>query len=585
VEKYAQEVMGLGQQALNAGENEKAIQAFNAILALPQNRQSRGAQEWIGMARQRSGDYVKAKAEYELYLKLYPEGAEAKRVRERLDALQQALSQSAQTRTGKPVRKIEETKVYGSLYTYYYGGFTQETITDKTRQLATTNATTNLSRQDQSLVQNAFDITGRYRKDEYDNKVVARGTQMYNDLATTDARRNISRLRALYYETSSQDWYLLRLGRQPGNTGGILDYRFDGAWFRYTAVPQLLNINVVGGQPRQFSLSSTYVPDDPRNFRADLNRYFYGVNVDIGPVWQAWSGNAYFLNQMVNGVVDRRAVGSELRYASNGKNAFGLVDYDISYGALNIAMFNGTWVTEGTTFTLMADHRRTPYLQTTNALFGVPNASMSIIGTANEAMLRSQAKAITAKSDLFLAGVLHSVTQDWQIGGDIRLNRISGTSASNCLIILPGTSTLFLNPNATTDAPCTLQALPGTGNIWTFTGQAIGNRFPIENMTFVMNGSYITNSAYKAQTLTLNTLTRISPQFQFDTFVILYHQRDNLGVDLYRATPTIRMNYRVFNNWTVEGSGGVEQSLSNSSAQKDLMRREFFFIGLRWDFS
>jgi hypothetical protein len=502
-----------------------------------------------------------------------------------LDALQQTLSQSAQGRTGKPIRKIEETKVYGSLYTYYYGGFSQETITDKTRLLGTTNATTNLSSQDQSLVQSAFDMTGRYRKDEYDNKVVARGTQMYNDLATTDVRRNISRLRALYYETSSQDWYLLRVGRQPGNSGGILDFRFDGAWFRYTAVPQLLNINMVGGQPRQFSLSSAYVPDDPRNFRASLDRYFYGANVDIGPIAQAWSGNAYFFNQMVNGVVDRRAVGSELRYASNGKNAFGLVDYDISYGALNIAMFNGTWVNEGTTFTFMADHRRTPYLQTTNALFGVPNASMNIISTANEALLRSQAKAITAKSDLFLAGVLHSVTQDWQIGGDIRLNRISGTSASNCLIILPGTSTLFLNPNATTDAPCTLQALPGTGNIWTFTGQAIGNRFPVENTTLVVNGSYITNSAYKAQILTFNTLTRITQQFQLDTIVTVYHQKDNLGVDLYRMTPTLRMNYRFFNNWTLEGSGGLEQSLSYSAMQKDSMRREFFFLGIRWDFS
>lgn len=580
VEKYAEEVMKLGQQALNAGENEKAIQAFNAILKLPQNKQSQGAQEWIGMARQRSGDYVKAKAEYELYLKLYPEGAEAARVRGRLEALQQVLSQSAQTRTGKLVRKIEETKVYGSLYSYYYGGYTQESITDKT-----TNTTTNLNRRDQSLLQTAFDITGRYRKDEYDNKVVARGTQMYNELATTDARRNISRLRALYFETSGQDSYLLRVGRQPGNSGGILDYRFDGAWFRYTAVPQLLNINLVGGQPRQFSLSSTYVPDDPRNFKADLKRYFYGANVDIGPVFQAWSGNAYFFNQMVNGVVDRRAVGTELRYAANGKNAFGLVDYDISYGALNIAMLNGTWVTEGTTFTVMADHRRTPYLQTTNALFGVPNASLDMVNTSNEALLRSQAKAITAKSDLFLAGVLHAVTKDWQLGGDVRLNRISGTSASNCLLILPGTSTLFLNPNATTDAPCTLQALPGSGNIWTFTGQAIGNRFPAENMTFVMNGSYITNSAYKGQSITFNSLTRLNSQFQFDTFVILYHQKDNLGVELYRVTPTIRVDYRFFNSWVLEGSGGIEQTLSDSSAQKDSTRREFFFLGLRWDFS
>jgi len=73
---------------------------------------------------------------------------------------------------------------------------------------------------------------------------------------------------------------------------------------------------------------------------------------------------------MVNGVVDRRAVGTELRYATNGMNAFGLLDYDVSYNVLNVAMLNGSWVTEGTTYTLLADHRKTPYLQTSNALFG-----------------------------------------------------------------------------------------------------------------------------------------------------------------------------------------------------------------------
>jgi hypothetical protein len=347
----------------------------------------------------------------------------------------------------------------------------------------------------------------------------------------------------------------------------------------------LLNINLVAGQPRQFSLSSNYVPDDPRNFRAEVKRYFYGANVDIGPLGQAWSGNAYYINQMANGVVDRRAVGTELRYAANGKNVFGLADYDISYGVLNIAMLNGTWVTEGTTFTAMADHRRTPYLQTTNALFGAPNASLDQINTSNEAVLRTQAKAITATSDLFLAGMLHAVTKDWQLGGDVRYNRISGTSATNCLVILPGTSTLFLNPNATTDAPCSLQSLPGSGNIWTYTAQVIGSRFPVENNTVVINGSYTSSPAYRGQTLTLNSLSRLGTQWQFDTFVILYHQKDNNDVDLYRVTPTIRMDYRFFNSLTFEASGGVEQTYTNSATQKDTTRREFFFVGLRWDFS
>jgi tetratricopeptide (TPR) repeat protein len=580
MEKYAEQLMALGRASLAAEEYEKAVLIFNAALNLPPNRQSRDAQEMIGLARERTGDLEKARAEYEHYLKVYPDGEGAGRVRQRLAVLADQQKAVAQGRARKPVKRIEETKVYGSVYQYYYGGYSQTKITDKIA-----DQTTQLNRQDQSLLQSAFDVTARYRKDEYDTKAVVRGTQTYDLLADSDVRRNISRLRALYLEHSSQDSYFFRIGRQPGNTGGVLDYRFDGAWFRYTAVPQFLNVNFLAGQPRQFSLSSNYVPDDPRNFRAELKRYFYGANVDLGPVGQAWSGNAYYINQMVNGVVDRRAVGTELRYASNGKNAYGLVDYDISYGVLNIAMLNGTWVTEGTTFTLLADHRKTPYLQTTNALFSVPGASLDHINTGNEALLREQAKAVTATSDLFLVGLLHAVSKDWQLGGDVRLNRISGTGQSNCLVILPGTSTLFLNPNAVTDAPCSLQALPGTGNIWTYTAQAIGANFPLESTTFVANASYISSPAYRGQSLTLNTLARLGQQWQVDTFLILYHQTDSNSVELYRLTPTMRMDYRFLNSWTFEASGGVEKTLTDSPSQKDSTLREFFFVGLRWDFS
>ncbi|NOS83478.1 MAG: hypothetical protein E8D46_06850 [Nitrospira sp.] len=580
VEAYAEDLMKLGRKALNVGEHESAVQIFNALLNLPPNKQSRGAQEWVGVARQRNKEYAKAKTEYELYLKLFPEGEEAARVRQRLASLEETTGQFAQSKASRPSKKIDETRVYGSAYTYYYGGYSQTTTTDKVA-----NSTTNRHNQDQSLLQSAFDVTGRYRKDEYDNKFVVRGTQSHDFLATTDLRRDISRLRALYFEHASQDSYFIRVGRQPGNTGGVLDFRFDGAWVRYVAVPQFLNVNLIAGQPRQFSLSSNYVPDDPRNFRADLSRYFYGANVDIGPIGQAWNANLYVINQMVNGVVDRRAVGTELRFASNGKNAFSLIDYDVSYNVLNVAMLNGTWVTDKTTYTVLLDHRRTPYLQTTNALFGTPNATLQNINPTNESLLREQAKAVTATSDQVLAGVLHAVSKDWQLGGDVRLNRISGTGATNCLVILPGSSTLFLNPNATTDAACSLQALPGTGNIWTYTAQAIGTNFPVENMTFVANASYITSQAYRAQSLTLNSLARLGQNVQFDTFVLLYHQKDSFDVDLYRVTPTARINYRFFDNWTLEASGGLEKTLTQSATLKDSTSRQFFFFGLRWDFS
>jgi tetratricopeptide (TPR) repeat protein len=578
--QYADGLSKLGAEALAAGAYEKAIEIYNALLNLPPNAHSQEAQEMVGVARERNGELAKARAEYEHYLRTYPSGEGASRVQQRLAALNEAKTQSELERTRKKPKQIDEMQLYGSIYEYYYGGFSQSKITDKVA-----NTTTTFHNQDQSLLQSAFDLTARYRKNEYDNKFVVRGTHSYDLLAQDEVRRNVPRLRALYFEHASQDSYLVRIGRQPGNSGGVLDYRFDGAWVRYTAIPQLLNINLLAGQPRQFSLETTFVPDDPRNFRAELDRYFYGANVDLGPIMQAWSGNAYYINQMINGVTDRRAVGTELRYSSNGKNAFGLIDYDISYGVLNVAMLNGTWVTEGTTLTFMADHRRTPYLQTTNALFGTPNASLDHINRTNEPLLRAQAKAVTATSDLFLAGILHAVSKDWQIGGDVRLNTISGTSASNCLIILPGTSTLFLNPNATTDALCSLQALPGTGNIWTYTAQAIGSNFLFDNHTLVLNASYIDNQAYRGQSVTFNSLARLGTQWQFDTFLILYHQTDNLNVELYRATPTIRMDYRFLNGWTLEGSGGVEQTITTSPTQRDSTTRQFFFLGLRWDFS
>jgi len=51
------------------------------------------------------------------------------------------------------------------------------------------------------------------------------------------------------------------------------------------------------------------------------------------------------------------------------------------------------------------------------------------------------------------------------------------------------------------------------------------------------------------------------------------------------VTPTIRMDYRVLNSWTLEASGGVERTLTESPTQKDSTWREFFYFGLRWDFS
>ena len=45
------------------------------------------------------------------------------------------------------------------------------------------------------------------------------------------------------------------------------------------------------------------------------------------------------------------------------------------------------------------------------------------------------------------------------------------------------------------------------------------------------------------------------------------------------------MDYRFSDSWTFEASGGVEKTLTDSETQKDSTLRQFFFFGLRLDFS
>ena len=83
----AASMLAEGKKALDDGNVGAAIQIINKVLNLPPNPSSQDAQELIGLAREKASDLNKARAEYELYLKLYPTGPGADRVKQRLAAL------------------------------------------------------------------------------------------------------------------------------------------------------------------------------------------------------------------------------------------------------------------------------------------------------------------------------------------------------------------------------------------------------------------------------------------------------------------------------------------------------------------
>ena len=123
-----------------------------------------------------------------------------------------------------------------------------------------------------------------------------------------------------------------------------------------------------------------------------------------------------------------------------------------------------------------------------------------------------------------------------------------------------------------------LVALSGTGNTWTFTLQAIGADILWDNHTFVANTSYIHNRDFDGQSLSLSSLARIQNKWQIDSLVNFFHQTSFNDTDLYRISPSIRVDYRLHANIALEGLFGIEQTWTDSPNQRGFHFTRILFL-------
>jgi tetratricopeptide (TPR) repeat protein len=547
VENQANDLLEQSRAALTRGDNAVAIQLLNRLLQLPPNRHSQDAQELIGLAHERNGEIAMAKREYKLCLKLYPDWPGAERVRQRLAELETAPNTQALKTPRK--KEVSVSTAYGSFSQYYYRGNSRAEITQTT---GPTVDPITLTAIDQSALISNLDITGRFRSGDYDNRVVIRDNYTLNFLDNT---HNDNRLYAAYAEVRNKLYdYSGRLGRQPGNSGGVLG-RFDGISLGYSIFPKW-RVNIVAGEPVEFN---------PIN----SDKQFWGTSLDLGTFAEHWNGNAYYINQTVDDIIDRQAVGAELRYFNPRRSFLSLVDYDVSYGVLNIALLQGTQqVGNKTSLNLLIDHRLAPLMQTSNALINETNTSISwfLQQGMTEEQLRAQAEARTPTSDLIMIGATHNINTTWQLGGDIKRYNTSGTPANGI-------------PPATPAA-----ALPGTGNVYVYTLQGIATGLLTKRDVSVLSLSYLTSDTYNGESIAINNRTLLQDKWTIDLSLRHYRQQDNLGTDQTRLTPIVRVGYRWRDKITFELEAGMEISEITNSSQTEDSTRNFYMLGYRWDF-
>lgn len=536
-------MMQEARDALERGDNEAAIRILTKILSMSGNEAVRAeALEMLGVARERNRQVAHAKAEYEEYLRLYPTGEGADRVRQRLAGLITAAS--------KPKARLREpsrTDVAGGGGEFFYHGSLSQSL-----------------RRDQDVSDdvvgdgvNEFDLdsdadaTFGYADDFIAVTLRSNGGYVFDLSDSTD--NSEGRLSTLYLEIGDpgRDVYA-RVGRQSRSTDGVLG-RFDGGLFSAELLDSI-RLNFVAGMP----------VDSSRDLDVNANRYFGAVGLELGPIFDEWHANIYAIDQQTYGISDRRAVGGELRFAQSDMTVFALLDYDISYHEVNIALLSGNYFFEDqSTFNFSVDYRTSPILTTTSALQGQPVTNIEeLLGLFTEDQVRQLALDRTATVASASIGMSHPFSERFQVSADAMVTDISGTIASGGV-----------------------DAAPRTGMEYYYGVQLTGTGLFAEEDIAALGLRYADQDLYNRVTADLNTrysvgeFWKINPRLRTD-----YKWNDLDDGNELSIKPSIRTNYRAFDNWDLELELGGEWRQTEAPLTTDDHLGYYAYMTYRLDF-
>lgn len=500
----------------------RAVQIYTKILRNPDTVFRQDAQELLGLARDRSGQFAHAKAEYEKYLELYPEGPGADRVRQRLSGLLTAAA--------KPKEKLRKAKrpevesdwnhqLFGSLSEFY--NYNDTKLQDGTKTINQSESLTSL------------DFSTRSRSDRYEIRTQFFGTHEVD--LRNNGSNDMTRVNNLFVDLEDRKWGLSgRFGRQSRSSGGVLG-RFDGGLVSYEILPQV-KINGVFGYP--------VVSSDDRPF--DTDKHFYGASFNLGTFWDSVDFNLYAINQEVEGIDDRQAVGGEIRYFHPKRSLFSFVDYDTSYDELNIFLINGGWTfPTKTRLNLVLDYRKSPILTTSNALIGQTVQDISIIlNTLTEDEIRQLAQDRTATNKSLTVGIVQDLNEKYQLVAEVTVSELSATSSS---------------PSAPIAPVVNVPANPSTGKEYFYLTQLIASNLFMEGDINIIELRYADTMSNDSYSLNLNLRYPFTPDFRINPRIQTnYRKNKNDSGESTTIRPLVRIDYR-WKKWLrFEMEGGRE---------------------------
>jgi hypothetical protein len=419
------QILADARTAMAAHDYPKAIALLTKLQRQPEFPDRARAQELLGLARERSGQLAHAKAEYEEYLRRYPNGEGAERVAFRLRTLQAA---EARARTGREVG----TEGQGWQIS---GGFAQtgrydgQRITNSAPPLNNTVPVAAESAQ-QSVLFTDVDLVARRRGESFD--FIGRFSGGYDKSFVQGAITDPTRISLASVELLDRPLGLLaRLGRQASTSYGILG-TFDGLFLSWQFSPSWA-LNAAGGYPVNLL-----------NVAPQTQQSFETLALVYTPRNAHWDANVFVANQEYDGLRDRQAVGAEGRYLASRGSLVAVLDYDTFYHSLNTASLLGTLQLPARwNVSFDTERRNAPVLTTGNALIGQPFSDlyqMQQVFTDQE--IYQLARDRTAVSSYYSFTATHPLGQRFQFTAIASATQTAATPASGGVPAQPATGLL-----------------------------------------------------------------------------------------------------------------------------------------------
>lgn len=422
-------LVGEAEAAIRAGDLGRAEAALGRSLERDESRWSPRTRELLGVVHERRGEEAPARALYEDYLARYPSGEGAARVKQRLLALGRSHeTPDAPHESGRGWR----TEVHGASTQLYMSDKSRSDFDDALHpELGT--ATDRRVNVDEFLSAADVTLSASGPGTRIEARASAAYVAEYRPVVLVGADRQQGSYPLLYDRwlsvTNERFGLAGRVGRQTRFGDGIFG-RFDGAWLGWHLSPRM-SLNVVTGHP---VLS-------PRETEVDTTRAFEGISFEYEPPAENWWASLHWLEQYAGAVLDREAVGFELKTEWRRVAFDALADYDLHFERLNAAYIDAlVGFEDGATLSLRGQWLHYPLLAVSNSIIGQPVPTIDAVREQYDpATLEQLALDRTLGSRQVTASYTRRFGKRLTLVADASLAETRGSPGSGGVPAFPGT--------------------------------------------------------------------------------------------------------------------------------------------------